>query len=185
MSEDVILVVEDEPELADLYSDWLAQRYAVRTAHDGEEALEAFDEEVEVVLLDRRLPGMAGDAVLPLLRDRKPEVQVAMVTGAEPEVDVVDLGFDAYVIKPIGEDELFEVVDHLLHRRVYDDNVRELFAAISTQIALEHEHDPEELREDPQYQSLQAKIETLREETTDLAEQFDDEEFRTAISALQ
>ncbi len=185
MSEDVILVVEDEPELADLYSGWLEQRYAVRTAHDGEEALETFDEQVEVVLLDRQLPGMDGGAVLPLLRDRKPEVQVAMVTGAEPETDVVDMGFDAYVTKPIREDDIIEVVDHLLHRRVYDDNVRELFAAISKQIALEHEHDREDLHEDPQYQYLLSKIETLREETADLAEQFDDEEFRTALSALQ
>jgi hypothetical protein len=68
---------------------------------------------------------------------------------------------------------------------VYDDNVRELFAAISKQIALENQHEPEELAEDPQYQYLLAKIDKLRAETVDLAEQFDDEEFRTALAALQ
>ena len=185
MSNDVILVVEDETELADLYSSWLSERYPVRVANDGPEALEEFDEDVEVVLLDRELPGMNGKAVLSMLRDRGADCQVAMVTAIEPEVDVVEMGFDAYVTKPVREGELSELVDHLLHRRVYDENVRKLFAAISKQIALESEYTREELDEDPQYQHLLAEIEKLREETADLAEQFDDENFRTALSSLQ
>jgi DNA-binding response OmpR family regulator len=185
MSNDVILVVEDETELADLYSGWLSERYPVRVANDGPEALEEFDEDVEVVLLDRELPGMNGKAVLSMLRDRGADCQVAMVTAVEPEVDVVEMGFDAYVTKPVREDELSELVDHLLHRRVYDENVRKLFAAISKQIALESEYSRKELAEDPQYQYLLAEIEKLREETADLAERFDDENFRTALSSLQ
>ncbi|WP_254840491.1 response regulator [Natronomonas marina] len=185
MSKDVILVVEDEPELANLYSGWLAEKYPVRVANDGPEALEEFDEDVEVVLLDRELPGMNGSAVLSMLRDRGADCQVAMVTAVEPEMDVVEMGFDAYVTKPVREDELFELVDHLLHRRVYDENVRKLFAAISKQIALENEYSREELADDPQYQYLLAEIEKLRDETADLAEQFDDENFRTALSSLQ
>jgi len=185
MSNDVILVVEDKTELADLYSGWLSERYPVRVANDGPEALEEFDEDVEVVLLDRELPGMNGKAVLSMLRDRGADCQVAMVTAVEPEVDVVEMGFDAYVTKPVRDDELFELVDHLLHRRVYDENVRRLFAAISKQIALESEYTREELDEDPQYQHLLAEIEKLREETADLAEQFDDDNFRTALSSLQ
>jgi DNA-binding response OmpR family regulator len=185
MSNDVILVVEDKTELADLYSGWLSERYPVRVANDGPEALEEFDEDVEVVLLDRELPGMNGKAVLSMLRDRGADCQVAMVTAVEPEVDVVEMGFDAYVTKPVRDDELFELVDHLLHRRVYDENVRKLFAAISKQIALESEYTREELDENPQYQHLLAEIEKLREETADLAEQFDDDNFRTALSSLQ
>lgn len=185
MSQDVILVVEDEPELADMYSGWLEQNFSVRTAYDGSEALELFDDDVEIVLLDRQMPGMDGDAVLPLLRDRKPDVQIAMVTAVEPDTDVIDMGFDAYITKPIREDDILEVVDHLLHRRVYDENVRELFSAISKQIALENQYEREELEDDPQYQYLLAQIEKLRDETADLAEQFDDDEFKTALSALQ
>jgi DNA-binding response OmpR family regulator len=128
---------------------------------------------------------MNGKAVLSMLRDRGADCQVAMVTAVEPEVDVVEMGFDAYVTKPVRDDELFELVDHLLHRRVYDENVRKLFAAISKQIALESKYTQEELDEDPQYQHLLAEIEKLREETADLAEQFDDDNFRTALSSLQ
>ena len=154
-------------------------------AHDGPEALEKFDEDVEVVLLDRQLPGMDGSAVLSMIRDRGADTQVAMVTAVEPEVDVVEMGFDAYVTKPVREDELLELVDHLLHRRVYDENVRRLFAAVSKQIALENEYTQEELAEDSQYQHLLAEIEKLRAETADLADQFDDDNFRTALSSLQ
>ncbi|PSQ36683.1 DNA-binding protein, partial [Halobacteriales archaeon QS_9_70_65] len=100
MNSDVILVVEDKPELAELYSGWLSEKYPVRVAHDGPEALEEYDEDVEVVLLDRQLPGMNGSAVLSMLQDRKGDPQVAMVTAVEPEVDVVEMGFDAYVTKP-------------------------------------------------------------------------------------
>ena len=185
MNSDVILVVEDKPELAELYSGWLSEKYPVRVANDGPEALEEYDEDVEVVLLDRQLPGMNGSAVLSMLQDRKGDPQVAMVTAVEPEVDVVEMGFDAYVTKPIREDDIFELVNHLLHRRVYDENVRQLFAAISKQIALEKEYSPEELADDQQYQYLLAEIEKLRDETADLAEQFDDENFRTALSSLQ
>jgi DNA-binding response OmpR family regulator len=185
MSKDVILVVEDEPELANLYSGWLAEKYPVRVANDGPDALEEFDEDIEVVLLDRELPGMNGKAVLSMLRDRDTDCQVAMVTAVEPEMDVVEMGFDAYVTKPVREEELFELVDHLLHRRVYDENVRKLFAAISKQIALEREYSREELADNQQYQYLLAEIETLRDETADLAEQFDDENFKTALSSLQ
>jgi len=185
MSKDVILVVEDEPELANLYSGWLAEKYPVRVAKDGPEALEQFDDDVEVVLLDRELPGMNGKAVLSMLRDRGANCQVAMVTAVEPEMDVVEMGFDAYVTKPVREDELFELVDHLLHRRVYDENVRRLFAAISKQIALENEYSKAELADDQQYQYLLAEIEKLREETADMADKFDDDNFRTALSSLQ
>ena len=185
MSNDVILVVEDEPELAELYSGWLSEEYPVRVAHDGPEALEEYDDEVEVVLLDRELPGMNGRAVLSMLRDRGADCQVAMVTAVEPEMNVVEMGFDAYVTKPVREEEIFELVDHLLHRRIYDENVRRLFSAISKQIALENQYSEEELEDNDQYQYLLAEVETLREETAELADRFDDENFRTALSSLQ
>ena len=185
MSKDVILVVEDEPELAELYSGWLSEQYPVRVANDGPEALEEFDDEVEVVLLDRELPGMNGEAVLSMLRDRGADCQVAMVTAVEPEMNVVEMGFDAYVTKPVREAELFELVDHLLHRRIYDENVRRLFSAISKQIALENQYSQEELADNEQYQYLLAEVEKLRDETAELADRFDDENFRTALSSLQ
>ena len=60
-----VLIVEDERELADLYGEWLEMAgCSVRTAHDGRAALEYLDSEVDVVLLDRRLPEIRGKQVL-------------------------------------------------------------------------------------------------------------------------
>jgi len=59
-----VLIVDDEPDLADLYASWLPEQYAVVTAYDGRGALDALDGSVNVVLLDRRMPGMSGDEVV-------------------------------------------------------------------------------------------------------------------------
>ncbi|MDX1748088.1 MAG: response regulator, partial [Halobacteriales archaeon] len=57
----VVLIVDDEPEIVDLYNRRLKGTYAVRTAYGGTEALEEADESVDIVLLDRRMPDLSGD----------------------------------------------------------------------------------------------------------------------------
>lgn len=64
----LVLVVEDEPDLADLYAAWLGDEYRVRTAYGGQEALDELDEaddEVDAILLDRRMPGFPGTRFSP------------------------------------------------------------------------------------------------------------------------
>lgn len=51
-----VLVVDDEKDLADVYAEHLKERYTVRTEYSGNEALEAMSPDVDVVLLDRRMP---------------------------------------------------------------------------------------------------------------------------------
>ncbi len=88
MSDDLplVLVVEDEPDLADLYATWLRGEYRVRVAYGGREALEKLDDEVEVVLLDRRMPDLSGDEALKEIRERGFDCRVAMVTAVEPDL---------------------------------------------------------------------------------------------------
>jgi CheY-like chemotaxis protein len=52
-----ILFVDDERSLLDLYRHWFAEGYDVRTAADGEAALHQLDAAIDVVLLDRQMPG--------------------------------------------------------------------------------------------------------------------------------
>ena len=63
-----VLVVDDEEMVADAFSLLLERWYTVRTAHGGEEALSLVDGDVDVVLLDRRMPDRSGDEVLRDLR---------------------------------------------------------------------------------------------------------------------
>ena len=54
--EATVLVVEDEARVADTYAMRLRDRCATTVAYDGEEALETVNEDVDVILLDRRMP---------------------------------------------------------------------------------------------------------------------------------
>lgn len=111
-----VLVVDDDEALTDVYAAWLSGQYEVDTATTGEVALDRLDEGVDVVLLDRRMPGLSGEEVLDRIRTAEYNCRVAMVTGVRPNTDVVELGFDEYLIKPIDQDDLHDVVDTLVDR---------------------------------------------------------------------
>jgi DNA-binding response OmpR family regulator len=93
-----VLVVDDDPAVVDLFEQFLAD-YDVRTAGDAAAALSAADG-ADVVLLDRGLPDRSGDEVLTELRDRGSTAAVVMVTGAAPEGDPLEAGYDDYILKP-------------------------------------------------------------------------------------
>jgi DNA-binding response OmpR family regulator len=109
-----ILIVDDEAELTDLYAAWFAEDYDVRTAYSGKSAMEQFDSDVSLVLLDRRMPNYTGDEVLEDIRAHDHDCQVAMLTAVDPDVDIVDLPFDEYIVKPVERDHLREVTQRLI-----------------------------------------------------------------------
>jgi two-component system response regulator AdeR len=169
MSDDspLVLVVEDERDLSDLYRTWLAETYRVRTARDGRAALEALDDEVDIVLLDRRMPDLSGDEVLNRIRDRDLDCRVAMVTAVEPDTDIVDMAFDDYLVKPVSEAELVRTVENLRIRDEYDDGVKRLFSLASKKALLESEKDALALESDSDYQRLCADLADLRSNLDD------------------
>lgn len=166
MSDDkpLVLVVEDEPDLADLYAAWLQSEYRVRTAYGGHEALEQLDEDVDVILLDRRMPGLSGDEVLEAVRGRGIDCRVAMVTAVEPDFDIVAMGFDDYLVKPVARDALLDTVESLELRGSYDDGVQRMFSLASKKALLESEKTESELAESKEYQELELELSKLREE---------------------
>jgi len=166
MSDDrpLVLVVEDESDLADLYAAWLGNDYRVRTAYGGREALENLDSEVDIVLLDRRMPGLSGDEVLDAIQERGIDCQVAMVTAVEPDFDVLGMGFDDYLVKPVAREELLETVGDLERRSTYDTGVQELFSLSSKKALLEAEKTEAELAENEEYQQLTDRLKQLRAE---------------------
>ncbi len=177
MTEDLplVLVVEDESDLADLYAAWLQNSYRVRTAYGGHEALEKLDEEVDIILLDRRMPGLSGDEVLDAVGDRQIECQVAMVTAVEPDFDILSMGFDDYLVKPVARDALLETVDNLELRSEYDTGVQEMFSLASKKALLESEKTESELAESEEYQELTERLEELREELDSTIGSMDDQ----------
>ena len=161
----LVLVVEDEPDLADLYAAWLGDEYRVRTAYGGQEALEelnATDNEVDAILLDRRMPGLSGDEVLSAVRERGVDCRIAMVTAVEPDFDILKMGFDDYLVKPVTSDTLRETVEGLLRRGEYDTEMQELFSLTSKKAMLEAEKSVSELASNDEYQRLTDRIGELR-----------------------
>jgi len=162
--ETTVLVVDDERDIADLYSAWLEESYAVRTAYGAGEALEKADEAVDVVLLDRQMPEMTGDEVLERVRERELDCRVVMVTAVDPDFDIVDMPFDDYLTKPVMLEELRDAVERMRTREDYDETVQDFFALSAKKATLEAQKDPVELRDNEEYERLDEEVERLREE---------------------
>jgi CheY-like chemotaxis protein len=109
-----ILVVEDHGALREMLSLYLIRYgYQVRTADDGETALQILsDEEIHLVLLDLMLPRLDGFAVLKELREkRKAAPYIIVVSAGASERDrnkVLELGANEYMPKPFHLTRLLE-----------------------------------------------------------------------------
>jgi DNA-binding response OmpR family regulator len=106
-----ILVVEDEAGIADFLERGLrAEGYVVRVAGDGEEGARlAAEPEVDLVVLDRMLPGIDGLEVLTRVRRSRPLLPVIMLTAKAEVADRVEgleSGATDYVTKPFAFAEL-------------------------------------------------------------------------------
>jgi len=181
--ETTVLVVDDEEGLADLYSIWLRDSYTVRTAYNGAEAVDELDDDVDVVLLDRQMPDLSGDEVLGTIRDRDLECRVAMVTAVEPELDIVGLGFDDYLRKPIDRDTLRETVVKLLRRSTYDDTVQEYFSVARKHALLADSEDPS-VTESAEFAQLESRLDDLREDLDDVVADFDSDDYEVLFRRL-
>lgn len=157
-----VLIVEDERDIADLFAMWLRDEYDSRVAYDGKEALEEVDEDVNAILLDRRMPGLSGDEVLAELRERGIECPVGMATAVEPDLDILEMGFDDYIVKPVGADELTDFVDALVSVSEHERDIRRLYQLASKKSALETTKKGPELEASEEYQALLEELETVR-----------------------
>lgn len=116
-----ILVAEDEVDLADALAEGLRREgYAVDAVHDGRAALARLAAaDVELLLLDRDLPLVSGDAVCRLLREQAHPVRILMLTAAgtlDDRVAGLDLGADDYLSKPFAYVELLARLRALARR---------------------------------------------------------------------
>lgn len=117
-----VLVVEDEPDLAEALVRGLARRgLAVDVAADGAEALDkTWATDYDVILLDRDVPRVHGDVVCRRLVATRSPSRILMLTAAgavDDRVEGLALGADDYLSKPFAFSELVARV-HALGRRV-------------------------------------------------------------------
>ena len=117
MSEKRILVVDDEKQIRDMYSQAFTRAgYEVTTAESAEEALEIFKkEQFWVLFLDLNLPGMNGVDLCREIRKQYPMSIAYAVTGYVSLFelsDCRDAGFEDYFTKPASLSDLLEAAEH-------------------------------------------------------------------------
>lgn len=159
----VVLLVEDEIELATLYSEYLGSACEVRVAHDGDEALELIDHDLDLAFLDRRLADWSGDELVNVIRERGIDCAIIMVSAVTPDEDIVDLPADDYLQKPVSMEDLRNAVVESMYRLLGGNDRREFLALVSRKIALENEMDAGELEQSKEYRKLKRRIRLAEE----------------------
>jgi len=100
-----VLLIDDEPDIRELYTAHLEQEYRVLTASNGDVSLELIRDEIDVVLSDRRMPGATGDDLLQRLRDHDIDTPVVLVSAIDP-TDAPEMSCQDYLTKPVTGAEL-------------------------------------------------------------------------------
>lgn len=115
-----ILVVDDESSIRNLIRMQLEMEgYEVLTAADGKEALQRWDEQPDVLILDVMLPDTDGYELLRLFREKDRDIPVLMLTAKSQMNDKLlglQLGADDYVTKPFNYAELILRVKNMARR---------------------------------------------------------------------
>jgi DNA-binding response OmpR family regulator len=135
MNEKQILIVEDEPSLAEVTGLYLKRAgFQVQIAHDGKQAMAVLEKQIpDFVIMDIMLPEIDGISLTRWLRDRS-DVPIIMVTARREEVDRIsglEMGADDYVVKPFSPQELVSRVRAVLRRTGRDQAEAESERALS------------------------------------------------------
>ena len=120
MSDTKILIIDDEPSIAEVVSLYLKRAgYQVQVVDDGQVALDTLARQLpDLVLLDLMLPKVGGVAITRWLRDRS-DVPIIMLTSRREETDRIaglEMGADDYVVKPFSPQEVVSRVRAVLRR---------------------------------------------------------------------
>jgi len=117
-----ILIVEDDKAILKSLKDILqSEGYSVDTAENGQEAIQKSKEKFfNIALLDIKLPDMEGTKLLVTMHEDLPKMMKIMVTGhpsLENSVEALNLGADAYVMKPIKPEKLLALIKEKLEKQ--------------------------------------------------------------------
>jgi len=157
-----VLVVDDNDGCRELFALWLEPDHEVWTAPDGGAALEALDATVDLVVLDREMPGKTGIEVARAIADGELDPHVVMVSSAAPDFDLVDVPIHDFVRKPILEDDLATVVEEYRTQQAYRTALQQYFTLTAKVAALEANQPEEALAESDQYARLRWLVDEKR-----------------------
>ncbi len=112
-----VLLVDDEVSFVESFGERLELRdFEVSKAFSGQEALKVLDEikNIEVVILDVKMPGMDGIETLAEIKSKNPLVEVMMLSGhadVESAIEGMKQGAFDYLLKPVDMDQIITKVN--------------------------------------------------------------------------
>lgn len=168
-----VLVADDDRAVADLFATYLEPACETTTVYGGQAALDALSAGHDVLLLDRRMPEVSGEAVAAEAEARGCEARVAMVTAVRPDFGVIDEPVDDYVVKPVGRDGLRRTVAELLLMGRLDDRLVALSAMRRIRRLLENEKCRPELVRSDAYTRLLEDIADVEDEIRGIEQRLD------------
>ena len=117
-----ILIVEDDTNIRETLSTILRQKgYNTDTAKNGQEAIQKSQTKFfNLALLDIKLPDMEGTKLLTTMHKDLPKMMKIMITGypsLENAVEALNLGADAYIIKPVKPEKLLALIKEKLEEQ--------------------------------------------------------------------
>ncbi|WP_439026999.1 response regulator transcription factor [Haloarchaeobius sp. DT45] len=168
-----VLIVDDEEKLANMYTLWLRADYDVETVYDGEPVLPMLDD-VDVMLLDRRMPGYSGDDVLERIRRRETDTSIIVITAVDPDFDILEMPFDDYLCKPVQHEDLVTAIEQQLTARAHSGDLQTFIRLATKQRLLEFEHGPHILETNTEYTDLRQRVDELEDRLRRSLPAFDD-----------
>jgi CheY-like chemotaxis protein len=159
-----ILVAEDNADCRDLYSIWLGDEHTVQLVPDGTAALEALDPTVDLLFLDRDMPGHTGTEVADSVAELPHDPYVVMVSSMVPDFDIVEMPIDRYVQKPVDQRTLESVIEQCQAQEEYRSALDDFFALTSKLASIEAEKSAERLAESEEYERLKDRVAVKRAE---------------------
>jgi len=181
--ERTVLIVDDEEDLAELYAHYLEADYETRIALTSGEALVELTPAVDLMLLDRRLPGMSGDELLEHTEEWEVDCQVILVTAVDLDTDIIEMPFDGYLTKPISSDELRAAVEQAFLVDQYEDLLLEYYTLRKKYAALDAELSTDETDSDG-FDQLETRLENVAADIETTLDEFPDSDLSEALRDL-
>ncbi len=152
---ELILVVDDNPDIVELVSDVLSKYYSVKGVYSAVEALTFLKEETPALIItDIMMPEIDGLSFTKIVREDRYNKQIPIIAltakiGEKDQVQGYDVGVDAYITKPFSSDVLLSIVNRFL---VNKENIKEYYDTVESafeysQGKLIHQKDKEFIEE--------------------------------------